>query len=236
MTIKEAMVSVLFPPRCPICDEVVQSGSLICQACQKEAVCIREPACKKCGKQLEENRKEYCADCDKKHHFYSQGKAVFAYQGKMRQSMYRFKYSNKREYAQYYAQEAVRLYGDWIQKKEIEAIVPVPMYRKKEKARGYNQAEVFARALGRKMQIAVKTDLLVRIRNTTPQKQLNEAERKVNLKKAFQVVPNIVKYKKVLLVDDIYTTGSTMDAAADVLMQAGAESVCFLCISIGEGY
>ena len=64
--------------------------------------------------------------------------------------MYRFKYSNKREYADFYAKEAVRIYGDWIRRKQIEAIVPVPMYRLKEKGRGYNQAAVFARTLGEK--------------------------------------------------------------------------------------
>ena len=61
--------------------------------------------------------------------------------------MYRFKYSNKREYADFYAKEAVRIYGDWIRRKQIEAIVPVPMYRWKEKGRGYNQAAVFAQTL-----------------------------------------------------------------------------------------
>lgn len=70
--------------------------------------------------------------------------------------MYRFKYSNKREYADFYAKEAVRIYGDWIRRKQIEAIVPVPMYRLKEKGRGYNQAAVFARTLGEKMNLRWK--------------------------------------------------------------------------------
>ena len=142
--------------------------------------------------------------------------------------MYRFKYSNKREYADFYAKEAVRIYGDWIRRKQIEAIVPVPMYRLKEKGRGYNQAAVFARTLGEKMNLPVEKRMVKRIRNTTPQK--------INLKKAFQLVPNIVKYRKILIVDDIYTTGSTIDAVAEVLLQAGVDEIYFLCISIGEGF
>ena len=127
--------------------------------------------------------------------------------------MYRFKYSNKREYAGFYAKEAVRIYG------------PVPMYRWKEKGRGYNQAAVFALALGEKMNLPVEKRMVKRIRNTTPQKELNDVERKINLKKAFQLVPNIVKYRKILIVDDIYTTGSTIDAVAEVLLQAGVDEI-----------
>ena len=149
--------------------------------------------------------------------------------------MYRFKYSNKREYADFYAKEAVRIYGDWIRRKQIEAIVPVPMYRLKEKGRGYNQAAVFARTLGEKMNLPVEKRMVKRIRNTTPQKELNDVERKINLKKAFQLVPNIVKYKKILLVDDIYTTGSTVEAVAHELMRCGVEQVFFLTLCTGEG-
>lgn len=236
MKIKEALASIVFPPRCPVCDEVIHIGKDTCDDCRKKVVCIGEPVCKKCGKPLENQRREYCSDCARKQHYFSQGKAVFVYQGEIRQSMYCFKYSNKREYAAYYAKEAARIYGGWIRRKQIEAIVPVPMYRWKEKGRGYNQAAVFAAALGERMQLPVEKRMVKRIRNTTPQKELNDVERKANLKKAFQLVPDIVKYKKILIVDDIYTTGSTIDAVAEVLLQAGVEEIYFLCISIGEGF
>lgn len=236
MKIKEALASIVFPPRCPVCDEVIHVGKDTCDDCRKKVVCIGEPVCKKCGKPLENQRREYCSDCARKQHYFSQGKAVFVYQGEIRQSMYRFKYSNKREYASYYAKEAARIYGGWIRRKQIEAIVPVPMYRWKEKGRGYNQATVFAAALGERMRLPVEKRMVKRIRNTTPQKELNDVERKANLKKAFQLVPDIVKYKKILIVDDIYTTGSTIDAVAEVLLQAGVDEIYFLCISIGEGF
>ena len=144
--------------------------------------------------------------------------------------MYRFKYSNKREYADFYAKEAVRIYGDWIRRKQIEAIVPVPMYRWKEKGRGYNQAAVFARTLGEKMNLPVEKRMVKRIRNTTPQKELNDVIMSLNLDS------EVVKYRKILIVDDIYTTGSTIDAVAEVLLQAGVDEIYFLCISIGEGF
>ena len=110
------------------------------------------------------------------------------------------------------------------------------MYRKKQKKRGYNQAEVFARALGRETGLPVEGRLLVRNRDTVPQKELNDRQRRQNLKNAFQLVPDIVKYRKILLVDDIYTTGSTMDEAAKTLLAAGAEQVYYICVSIGAGF
>ena len=86
------------------------------------------------------------------------------------------------------------------------------------------------------MKIPVDTKLLKRVKNTVPQKELNDRQRKDNLKRAFQLRTNIVEYSKILLVDDIYTTGSTMDAAAWCLRNAGVEDIYVLSICIGEGY
>ena len=197
---------------------------------------MREPVCKKCGKALTDERREFCTDCGKKKHFYCQGKAVFAYEGKIKSSMYRFKYANKREYAAFYAEKAAYLYENWVREKQIEIIVPVPMYFLKKRRRGYNQAEVFAKQLGKKLNIPVDNKLVKRIRNTVPQKELNDVQRKSNLKNAFQLATDIVKYKQILLVDDIYTTGSTIDEISGVLLNAGVKNIYYICISIGSGY
>lgn len=226
----------LFPPRCPVCDSVILPDEELCRGCEKELLPVLEPACASCGKPVGDERQEYCGDCAAKRHNFCQGKAVFVYRGAIRQSMYRFKYANRREYAQFYARYAVRLHGAWLGRKQVEVIVPIPMYRKKQKKRGYNQAEVFARALGRETGLPVEGRLLVRSRDTVPQKELNDRQRRQNLKNAFQLVPDIVKYRKILLVDDIYTTGSTMDEAAKTLLAAGAEQVYYICVSIGAGF
>lgn len=232
----KAALDFIYPPRCPGCDRPLAPGSSICEDCSGKIRRVREPVCKRCGKPMEQERREYCADCFRKEHKYRQGKAVFIYERKIKQSLYRFKYSNKREYAAFYAAEAAELYADWIKRKQIEVIVPVPMYRGKKRRRGYNQAEVFAKALGRELELPVDTKLVRRIRDTVPQRELNEKERRRNLKNAFQLVPNIVEYKEILLVDDIYTTGSTMDAVAEVLLFSGVKNIYYICIGIGVGY
>lgn len=150
--------------------------------------------------------------------------------------MYRFKYGNRRTYADFFADEAQKQYGDWITGKSVEAVVPVPMYRKKEKQRGYNQADVFAKKLAYALGLAYEPAAVQRIVDTKPQKELGDEERKNNLKNAFHVEKFIVKYKYILLVDDIYTTGSTAEAVARQLLAAGVEKVFFLSVCIGNGY
>lgn len=232
---KEFLMSLFFPRRCPLCDKVIRYGEKVCGDCIGKLPYIREPLCKKCGKQLENERQEFCSDCGKKVHHYLQGKAIFIYRKEMKLSMYRFKYSNKREYADFFAEEAVKRYGMWMEQMKIEVIVPVPMYAAKKRSRGYNQAEVFAKALSKESGIAVDCCLVKRVKNTAPLKTMNGKERKYHLKGAFQVCTNIVKYNKVLLVDDIYTTGATIDAIAEQLKHSGVKELFFLSICAGEG-
>lgn len=154
----------------------------------------------------------------------------------MRESIGRFKYNNRREYANFYVQELLDICGPAVRSWDIDLLIPIPLHKSRRRKRGFNQAELIAKGLGRELEIPVSANYLLRTRKTSPQKELNDQERKNNLKNAFQVVNYDVKFKKVLLIDDIYTTGSTIDAAASVLLESGAEKVYFLSISIGRGY
>jgi ComF family protein len=109
------------------------------------------------------------------------------------------------------------------------------LYAKKQRTRGYNQAELIADRLGGLSGIKVDADILVRSRATVPQKNLNDAQRAENIKKAFTITRNIIKYKRVLLVDDIYTTGSTVDECAKALKAAGVERVYCASLCVGGG-
>lgn len=229
------LLRLLYPPRCPICDGIVEEDGGICPECRKKVIWVGEPVCKKCGKPLLNQRAEYCHDCGRKRHSFVQGKALWVYEGKARESVCRFKYQNKREYGEAYAREIAGQYGHWIASRGVEAIVPVPLHRKKRRIRGYNQAEILARNLGALLGIPARADLLVRTRNTAPQKTLNDTERKNNLKGAFISTKNVVQLKHILVVDDIYTTGSTVDAVSSVLLDAGAAKIFVCCISIGRG-
>lgn len=229
------VLNLIYPPRCPVCQDILTDRTeKICKSCRKKAVPVREPKCKKCGKPLTMQEQEYCLDCSRRKHFFSKGWAVFPYDREIRQSVCRFKFHNKREYKDFYASEMARLYGKEITAWRPDVILPIPMYRKKQRKRGYNQAELLAAETGKRLGIPVEPQIICRVRNTTPQKKLTRKERDRNLKNAFKVQPGTVNKKKVLLVDDIYTTGATVDAAARALLEQGAEEVRFLALCIGK--
>jgi ComF family protein len=238
-TITDAVGRLFFPPRCAVCDEILEPGQRgIHPKCEKELYRVQDPVCMHCGRPVTSEAVEFCFDCSRKKgkaDSFRQGKALFLYQGEIKKSMYRFKYSNRREYAAFFAEEIAARYGDWLKGIRPDVIVPVPMYKKKQQKRGYNQAAAFAKALGKQLGIPVEDKWICRVRDTKPQKLLNDAERKNNLKNAFQNRKINVQYNKILLVDDIYTTGSTADAVTECLCHAGAEQVYFLSICIGKG-
>lgn len=113
--------------------------------------------------------------------------------------------------------------------------MPVPLPKKRKRARGYNQAELIAEGLGRAFEIPVDAASLIRKKNTVPQKELDRQGRMQNMKNAFMLADSFLPVRTILLVDDIYTTGSTLDAAAFTLKQRGVQKVYFLTISIGQG-
>ena len=106
---------------------------------------------------------------------------------------------------------------------------------RKERYRGYNQAALFGRALSEKMDIPCIPRLMIRVKDTRPQKELNGRERENNVKNAFQSPDNVVKYKRILIVDDIYTTGSTIEACARALRASGISRIYFVVICMTGG-
>lgn len=225
---------LLFPRRCPICDRIViPFGEKICPKCAMGCKFLTPPYCMKCGKKLSDEA-ELCGDCRKKTHIFSRGRALYEYES-VAFSIYRMKYGGRQEYAEYFGEELAYYLGSFIRDANPDALVPIPLHRKRERKRGYNQAALLARAMGRCLGVPVLDNYLVRVKNTTPLKWLNPKERENNLKKAFNIVQNDVKLKRVVLVDDIYTTGSTMDEAAGTLAAHGVEEIYFVALACGAG-
>ena len=229
------ILDLVYPRRCPVCDKAVKPfGNLICEDCKKKIKYIKAPFCQKCGKELKDKRAVFCHDCSCKEHSYDSGMALFAYPS-VADSIYRFKYCGRQEYAAYYGERIALVLGKKILALKPDAIIPVPIHASKEKVRGYNQAELIALELGRILDIPVETGLIKRIRKTTPMKELSAQERQNNLKKAFKICRNDVKLNTVIVVDDIYTTGSTIDAMAQELHKVGIEQIHFIALAIGNG-
>lgn len=233
---KPDILSLIFPRCCPVCHEVVEDpGERACRICRTKLTYIREPFCRKCGKPLESVRQEYCGDCRGKRHFFLQGRAPFVYDETMRGSIAMYKYGGRKEYAAFYAEEILRVCAEEMRLWRAEALVPIPLHPSRRRKRGFNQAGLLARELSRRTGIPAEEHLLKRVKKTHVQKELNDQERRKNLKGAFALREEKLPYKRIILVDDIYTTGSTIDEAAGVLRENGAESVYFLSICVGRG-
>lgn len=206
---------------------------MLCRECRGRISVIREPRCRKCGKQLRKEEEEYCFDCRTKKHFFDKGMALLPYH-QAAASIYRFKYGGRVEYAEFYADEIVKHFKEEILVLEAEALIPVPLHQKRQRKRGYNQSAVLAEELSKRLRIPVRGELVRRQKNTIPQKMLDESERQNNLKKAFKICQNDVKLKTVIIIDDIYTTGSTIDAMTRELKKLGIEKVYFIALAIGD--
>lgn len=238
----QSILDIIYPVRCPICaDIVIPKGDKICSLCKQKLQYIEEPRCKKCSKPIELEEKEYCSDCEHKDFHFVKGFSVWIYNAVMKQSIADFKYHNKKEHAKFYIQEMLQKYGAVIEKLAPDAIVPVPIHRSKYLERGYNQADILALGIGKELKLPVLSHLLIRNKKTLPQKQLSNKERLRNLREAFdyeeaEAVRFRNEIKKVLLVDDIYTTGSTIEACTNVLKAHGIAEVYFITICIGKGF
>lgn len=208
----------------------------ICQGCREKLPYIEGSRCMKCGKAVDNDDIEYCYDCYKNHHIYDAGIALFSYSEEIKKSIYQFKYHNKREYGGFYGKEISEKLGKRIKMWNPEAIVPVPLHKSRLIKRGFNQAEVLAQNIGKNLDIPVRNDIIVRCEKTRPQKELTDRDRRKNVENAFKINKNIVELKRLILVDDIYTTGSTIDACADVLKRSGVQEVYYVSLSIGTGF
>ncbi len=232
------LLKLFWPEVCPFCGKVSAQG--ICGECRKKTdrLKVREPKCMKCGKPVKDAEQEYCRDCLDARHEYDRGAALWVHKPPVNTSVYQFKFHNRRSFGSFYAKEMAAEYGEALAGWGIDIIIPVPLYPGKYKKRGYNQAAVLARELGKVLDIPVEERLLKRIRETAPQKNLTPRKRRQNLNGAFSVEKRrrvFLKSSSVLLTDDIYTTGSTVEEAAKTLKKAGAEKVFYLAISIGQG-
>lgn len=233
---KDTILNILFPRRCPVCGEIVRpAGGHICLSCLHRLSFIKSPTCKKCGKEITDETTEFCDDCMAHRHAFEYGLALVNYDETAKASMAQIKYNNKREYLDFYGAAIYARYKKRLLGMKADGIVPVPVHASRRRKRGFNQAELLADCLGKRMGIPVFSDMLVRNKRTKPQKELSAAERLKNLSGAFSAGTIPAGMKTVLLVDDIYTTGSTVEACARALRGGGIDRVYFVVICMTGG-
>lgn len=208
----EFVRDLLFPRKCPLCDEVV----------------FAEGFCDECREKL-----NYLKDGGRvKREHLTEGRVLLEY-SQIAPAIYRFKYSGRREYARSFAAEIEKELGGLIRDWSADGIIAVPLHPKRQKKRGYNQAALLAKELSELLGVPFYDDLVTRVKNTIPLKELNASERQNNLKKAFKMLQNDVKLNTIIIVDDIYTTGQTVEEIAKLLQAAGVGRIYVLAVAGG---
>ena len=237
---KTAFINMLYPRRCPVCGRIVcPEGEWICPSCISRLSIVTQPVCKKCGKEIWSDQEEYCLDCTRHGRTFDSGAALLNYNEAAKHSMASIKYKNKREYLDLYGSAMVSRFQKVVRHWQADVLIPVPIHPSRRRKRGFNQAEELAKRLSLGWGIPMEKRFLIRSKRTAPQRDLDPTERLKNLEKAFCIYPGYEKNRKaprcVVLVDDIYTTGSTMEACSRVLKAAGVERIYFVVICIGHG-
>ncbi|MHB9133602.1 MAG: double zinc ribbon domain-containing protein [Armatimonadota bacterium] len=225
--VMEGLLSLLFPPRCEICSTLQEP--IICERCRQAFSLIKAPFCQQCGLPFDPQAETaaHCPECRSEPPAFDAARTAGVYRDGLRRAIHLLKYDGVRALSvplgQLIAETVERPFA-------IECLCPVPLHPLRERMRGYNQSLLLAEEVGARWGIPVEVGLLSRVLNTTPQMQLPADERRRNVKGAFTATPE-AKGRTIGLVDDVFTTGSTLRECSRELQRAGADRVLVVTIA-----
>jgi len=221
----KAVLDFVLPQSCLDCG---RSGEILCRECRLRWPRILPPYCPRCG--LPSTDEKPCPDCSRLDFDIDGIRSVFLFEGQVRQAIHKFKYDNLRILA-FPLAEALASY---IESHDIpfDIVMPVPLHHRKLVERGYNQSALLARELVRLRRWTRAEKQLTKLKHTPAQATLGPASaRRQNVESVFSALPDSMRPQRILLIDDIATTGSTLDACASALKKAGAVSVWGLTVA-----
>ena len=234
MKVIKQIIEMIFPSHCLGCQEIVNKDALFCNACWPKLQFITEPKCKICSYPFEFQGLEIiCAKCLAKKPAYDKLIAIFRYNYLLKKVIQSFKYHQQTHIAKKLTKLIIPKTKDILN--EAEIIAPIPLYIKRLQKRTFNQSNLIAREIMKEYDhLKLIPDLLIRIKNTRPQVELRQKQRVKNVKGAFIINPKyqtLIKGKTILLIDDITTTGATINGCAAVLKKVGSSKVLGLTIA-----
>jgi competence protein ComFC len=224
----QAAVSLLYPQVCTVCGGRTRAGEYLCEGCEAKAIRIIAPFCQRCSEPFEGAIAAAftCANCAHRTIHFDAAVAAYRGRGIVRQIIHDFKYGRQIHLRHLVARWLYAALDDErVRGRGFDLVVPVPLHPTRRRERGFNQASLLAEMLSGRISLPCKP-VLKRVRYTTTQTALDRAERMENLHNAFRLRKNTdVRGLRVLLVDDVLTTGSTLSECARILKRSGAISV-----------
>lgn len=232
----EAFLSLLFPGpiSCASCGSKLKpNDKYVCATCLAQIIPVSEPTCKRCGRPL--SYPGFCRECSLRDRYFVRAWSAAIYRGALRKCLHRFKYDHGSYLAPFLAALIAKrlLQVDGLPTDPL--IVPVPLDPKRLRDRGFNQAEILANEVAGLYGWQLGKKVLRRKRTTLPQAGLNAKERWANVSGAFVAEVGLVG-KEILLIDDIYTTGATVEAASQALIEAGADAVYVATVAVASSH
>ena len=228
---------LIFPPVCPICQTLFEEKGedlSICPSCHKAIRPVRPPYCPRCGLPVPsgDGAGHLCGPCLQERWHFEIHRTSGLYEGTLKEAIHRFKYGG--------AFPLLRVFGDLLQPNlqalsqdyPVDVMIPVPLHIRRLRERGFNQALLLVKELSKRTGIPYEERALKKVKDTPVQIALKKRERRKNLKGAFQVKDQeAIQGKAVMLVDDVYTTGATVNECSRALLRAGARRVAVLTVA-----
>lgn len=221
----KAIIDLFYPRHCEGCEKALLQEEFLCHDCWAQVEPLSAPCCQICSYPLFCANSKTCSNCaERKLHFVA-GVSAFRYQGLMKDLVGRYKYGRDQSLKPLLQQLIARaLQDERLQEIDFVAVVPVPLYSLRERERGFNQVFPLAKAVARHKKLPLRS-LLKRVAPASFQAGSDRAKRLKNLENVFALRRPALLHGNYLLVDDVLTTGATLDECAKVLLQAGAQGV-----------
>ena len=220
------VLDLVLPPRCPACRTIVARDGSFCIECWPTLRFLTAPWCAACGLPFDHDmgNAARCGPCLDKPPRFTTARAALAYEGAARPVLLGFKHGDRQHLARLMAPQLARIGAEWLGGEAL--LVPVPLHRWRLWSRGFNQAALLAHALAKRTATPLAVDALQRVRPTTISRGMGRRARAANVRNAFRVArPAVVKDRRIVLIDDVMTTGATVNACSRVLLRSGAASV-----------
>jgi ComF family protein len=237
-TLREALSDLLFPPRCAFCDDDSKDVSRcsFCEECLGSLRPIEPPICERCGMpvpSLMEPSAKFCGRCLSDPPPYTRARYGVQYEGALRDALLRFKFGGHLSVGRALSELLLETFEKHFASSDFDIIVPIPMYDRRLPSRGFNQAVILAEGVESGTGIPLDRFSFRKIKDTPPQVGLTRRERVANLKRSFSVSkPDRIRGRRILLIDDVATTGSTIEEASRTLLKAGAGRVEALVLAL----
>lgn len=241
MNLIKNILDFILPRECVVCFSILRDSQkdFICDDCFNKIEIVQYPYCKVCGRPfiskeaLAYSPEHLCFQCREKRFHFNSARAAGVYSGILKELIHIYKFQKKRALGKLLSEIMIAHLNNRFERIDFDTIIPVPLHKKRLRVRGFDQSLLLGINIGKQIGVPVLADNLTRYRHTKPQLELKVNERFKNVRDAFRVIgKEKIKDKNILLIDDVFTTGATVNECSRILKKEGARKVDVFVLSM----